>query len=261
MQPLRVALAALTAGADPAANAAQVRAALAAAQAAGARVLLTPECVLPGYPSAARAGLDDVDWCALAELEEGLAIAAERAGILLVLGSAAQDGDRRRGNEAVVVGGERTVARYRKRCLTPTDRGHFAPGAAPLVVPHAGWRLGIAICYELRFADVFAGYATQDVDALLVIAHMAGPDPDPGTKAALIPQLCAVRAAEWATPLAFCNTAAADRYCDSGAWDARGVRLATRAEGLLVVDLPPRAAHDAWYANLRSEHLARWQAR
>ena len=52
---LRTACWSFTASADPAANAVEVRRGIDAAAAAGARVLLTPECALTGYPGAARA--------------------------------------------------------------------------------------------------------------------------------------------------------------------------------------------------------------
>ena len=54
---LRVACLAITAGDDPRANARLVEDALAGAATAGARVLLTPECCLCGYPGAARPDL------------------------------------------------------------------------------------------------------------------------------------------------------------------------------------------------------------
>ncbi|MBA3846734.1 MAG: hypothetical protein H0X45_08830 [Planctomycetes bacterium] len=151
--------------------------------------------------------------------------------------------------------------RYRKQCLTPTDRKHFVAGDRPCVVDAFGWKLGIGICFDLRFADVCARLAAADADAFLMIAHMAGPDPDPGTKAAVVPRLCATRAAEWATPLAFCNSAVADRYCDSAVYDARGMEIAHVGDGLLRADLRHRDSFDPWYTNLRSEHLARWLAR
>lgn len=256
MPLLPLALLPFTAHGDPRANAARIRAGIVAAAQVGARVLLTPECGLPGYPSAAQANLAGVDWGLIADLEDELARVAEQHGILLVTGSAAP-GEGGCTNDALMCGAVAPV-RYRKQCLTPTDRQHFVAGSAAVTVEFAGWRLGVAICYDLRFIDVFMRLAQAGADAFLVIAHMAGPDPDPGTKAALIPQLCATRAAELATPLAFCNTAAGNRYCDSAVWDARGMRVATAAEGLFTATLAPRETFDPWYANLRHEALTRW---
>jgi predicted amidohydrolase len=234
------------------ANDAEIRRGIVAAAAAGVRILLTPECCLPGYPGAVRANLNDLDGCATAEREDSLLQFANQHGITLVLGTAASTGSGGWTNDAAT-----STARYRKRCLTPGDEACFVAGDQPTVITVDGWRCGLAICYDLRFADIWADLHRQEVDALLVIAHMAGPDPDPGTKSAVIPSFCAVRAAEAATPLVFCNTSADDRWLDSGMWDARGMRGPTQAAGLLICELAPRANLAPWYVALRRNYLAR----
>lgn len=251
---LRVALADLPVTADLAATVAAVEAALRAAKQAGARILLTPECVLGGYPPATACAVNACDPCALAEAEDRLCLVAERLGLVLVLGTR-EAGPTGWTNQALV-GGAIVPRRYRKRSLTPLDREHFTAGTDALLVAIDGWSCGIGICYDLRFAPVWADLAQAGADVFLVIAHMAGADPDPGVKARIVPQLCAVRAAEWATPLAFCNTPATDRWCASGAWDGRGMPIEpTVVEGLAVVDLPRRETQGPWYATLRQDHL------
>ena len=70
----------------------------------------------------------------------------------------------------------------------------------------------------------------------------------------LLGSLLAARAAESGTPLLFANTAAADRWLDSGCWDARGLRIADGggADGLLVADLVHRTAFDPWYGAIHA---------
>lgn len=245
--PLPVAILAMTACADPRANAATVATGLAQAAATGARALLTPECALIGYPGAARDDLAGIDPCQAAELEDRLALDAERRGILLVLGTASPDGAGGWSNDALCCGAV-PPQRHRKRALTPGDHLHFRPGTRSTRVDFLGWRLGISVCYEVRFPALWG-----DADAVLAIAHMAGPDPDPGTKASVVPTLYAARAAEWAAPVALANTAAPDRWLDSGAWDARGVRTADAGSGLLRTDLMHRSTLDPWYATLHAD--------
>jgi len=249
---LRVGCWSFAATADLASNAAEIRSGISAAAAAGVRVLLTPECALTGYPGAVRTGFADLTSCALADQEELLLAEADRADVALVLGTASADGNGGWTNDAVTL-----TQRYRKRCLTPGDTAYFNPGRQPSTIVVDGWRLGLAICYDLRFPDIWSDLAHLHVDANLVIAHMAGIDSDPGTKAAVIPAFCAVRAAETATPLIFANTAAADRWLDSGAWDARGMPVASKAEGLLIVDVRPRTDFAPWHAALRDTYLHR----
>lgn len=260
-ESLLVACWSFTARDDLAWNAATIERGIAEAQAAGAKVMLTPECALVGYPSVARADLAGVDWDQVAETEAQLLRSAERAALLLVLGSAAPDGRGAVTNDAVA-GGVATPIRYHKRCLTPTDRHHFVGGNRAATINAWGWRFGLGVCYDLRFDDPWRELAQAGSDALLVIAHMAGPDLDPGTKAEVIPAFCAVRAGAWATPMAFANTAAADRWLGSGIWDARGVRVAAATEvndsgHLLLGTLAPRETFHPWYSGIRTMHLAR----
>lgn len=260
MDPLPVATFAFTATDDIGANAKRIQQAVVEAGNAGAKVLLTPECSLIGYPSAARPDLAGVDWCRVGDEEDVLELAARKAGLVLVLGTGCAFRDPTHfSNDALVLNAGPQPLRYRKRALTPTDTKHFIPGEEqqPSTIQVAGWTLGLTICYELRFGAIWRQQAEAGVDAFLSIAHMAGPDIDPGTKVEVIPNLYSARAAEWATPLLLANTAATDRWVDSGQWDARGVRVATKADGLLLTTLQPRSTLSPWYAGLRAESLRR----
>ncbi len=257
MDPVTVAAWGFSAGADVAENARAIALGLEEAAAAQARILLTPECALTGYPGAARDGLLGLDWEAVASEERRLAALARERGILLVLGSVERDAGA--AYNVALACGALPGTRYRKRCLIPQERAVFAPGQAPALIDHRGWRWGLGICFDLRFPDPWLELAAAGADAFLVIAHMAGADPDPGTKATLIPQLCAVRAAETATPLVLCNTSAPDRHCPSLSCDARGIRAASRPQGLLVAQVTHRRGLDPWYQGLHDAAVARWR--
>ena len=252
---LRVGLWSMDAGLDLHGNAAAIRRGIAQAARAGVQVLLTPECALTGYPPAL-AGHHIGDWCLVGDLEDDLLTTARQAGLTLVLGtmSPAPAGVT---NDALA-GPEPAPVRYRKRHLTPADVPCFARGQEVAWIEAHGWRLGLAICYDLRFDDVWRDLAQAGCDAFLCIAHMAGPDPDPGVKAAVVPQVLATRAMGWATPLVFCSTTAADRWIGSGVWDARGMRTHhadAPGEHLLVATIQARDAFDPWYAGLRQSAL------
>ncbi len=247
--PLRVALCDHLAGGDPDANLAALLAWIPRARDAGAALLATPECALTGYPPAIPGWRFDP--CRTADHEDALAMAAERAGIGLLLGTVGPLADGL-ANEALWCGAVAEPARYRKRALTPADRAWFQAGTHAVVVAHRGWRLGIAICFDVRSGPVWRDLAAAD--AVLCAAHMAGPDADPGTKATVVPMFFAVRAAELASPVALANTAAADRCLRSAAWDARGLRI-IEGDGLVVADLVHRDALDPWYRAVRAANL------
>lgn len=259
-EPLLAACLAFTAGPDIRANAERIRDGIERAARGGARLLLTPETALVGYPGHARPDLEAVDWQAVASLEDSLAEAALERGVSLVLGTASPWGEGI-SNDALLCGAVDREHRYRKRCLTPLDHEHFLPADQPVVAAVAGWRIGLAVCYDVRFPDVWADLALDDAQLFCCIGHMAGNDPDPGTKPLVVAAHFASRAAELATPLLFCNTAASDRWLDSALWDARGLQVANRGEDLLATTVLPREHHDPWYAGIRGEALRRWGRR
>ncbi|NUN07286.1 MAG: carbon-nitrogen hydrolase family protein [Bdellovibrio sp.] len=46
----------------------------------------------------------------------------------------------------------------------------FRHGQKPSVIDVDGWRIGEAICYDVRFSELFSQYAQQEVDVILVPA-------------------------------------------------------------------------------------------
>lgn len=44
----------------------------------------------------------------------------------------------------------------------------FTPGHRPHIVDFKGWKIGLSICYDLRFSDLYHRYARANVDLILV---------------------------------------------------------------------------------------------
>ena len=259
-EPLIASTFSFAAGPDIRANADQIAQAMRDASAAGSRLVTTPECALTGYPGLGRPDLEELDWRAVASVEDFLAELALECQVVLVLGTASL-GSEGITNDALVCGAVPHEQRYHKRSLTPHDRDHFIPGFDGIVFEILGWRFGLSICYDLRFPTIWADLGLGYADCFINLGHMAGPDVDPGCKPTVIPALYTARAAEWATPLLLCNTAAQDRWIDSGLWDARGLQVASQGEGLLQVEIHPREDHDPWYSEIHAQQLELWRSR
>ena len=263
---LRVAAYAFEASADARKNLQVILGALKEAAAQQVRVLVVPECALCGYPvvtapldrSCAAPGAsfhqnNPSSLCALGDHEDLLHIRAEALGVALIVGNASfwQNG---MSNDLFVCGAVEQTVRYRKRCLTPADENHFTPGDAIVSCDIDGWRLGLSICFDLRFNHHWQALAEENCDLFINAAHMAGPDED-GVKREVIPTLYQARATEWVTPLLLCNTSAADKWLASAAWDASGTLRQTRDEGMLIQDFSKRDLLPAWYQQLRQKAL------
>jgi NAD+ synthase (glutamine-hydrolysing) len=148
---LRIALAQVnpTVG-DLAANAALVRQNVAAAQSAGAHIVVFPEMVLTGYPVedlALRPSFQSASQSAIAELANELT-----GEIVAIVGYLDQVNGAPQNMVAVISGGE-IKARYAK-CHLPNygvfdEYRNFVPGDKTLVIRIHGADIGIAICEDL----------------------------------------------------------------------------------------------------------------
>ncbi|PVX29424.1 carbon-nitrogen hydrolase family protein [Sphingomonas pokkalii] len=181
----RAALLQMTSGIDPAGNAATLVAGVAQAKAGGAAMLFTPE--MSGLldsnreraaPHYAREGEDPV----LAAVRD----AAAKHGIWVHLGSLAvlrEDG--KLANRGFVIddrGGIR--ARYDKMHLFDVDlptgeswreSNSYTAGAGPVVVDTPLGALGLAICYDLRFPELFRTMSDAGATILAVPAAFTRP--------------------------------------------------------------------------------------
>jgi omega-amidase len=194
---------------DPEKTLQKVRKAAAEAADAGAVLLALPEQVLTGWDPLHAAFLEEEDGLLVSALQE---IAAD-LGIAL-LGSVQQKADPMPTNTAVMIDADGTVlTRYAKmHPFSPGDEHlHYSAGTGISTFSIAGLRFGIAICYDLRFGELFAEYAREGVDAVLVPAAW------PCSRITHWEHFLQLRAEEQGYYLIGINTAAVttpvDRYC------------------------------------------------
>lgn len=181
----RAALLQMTSGIDPAANARILAEAVAAAKTGGALMLFTPEMsgLLDGDRArAARSWRSEAADGVLAAVRE----AAAKHGLWVHLGSLAvlrEDG--RLANRAFVIDDSGAIrARYDKMHLFDADlptgeswreSNSYHAGEAPVVVETPLGMLGLAICYDLRFPDLFRALSDAGATILAVPAAFTRP--------------------------------------------------------------------------------------
>jgi predicted amidohydrolase len=181
----RIAVLQMTSGIDPAANAAAIVAAVDQAKAAGATLLFTPEMSGLLDRDRKRAATRIVAEAAdpvLAAVRE----AAARTGVWVSLGSLAvarEDG--RWANRAFVVDGVGDIAaRYDKIHMFDVDLASgeswresnaYAAGDAVVTVETPAGRLGLAICYDIRFPALFEALGRARCDLIAIPAAFTVP--------------------------------------------------------------------------------------
>ncbi|HEX8365365.1 MAG TPA: carbon-nitrogen hydrolase family protein [Allosphingosinicella sp.] len=183
---MRVALYQARSGIEPGANAAELRRAVREAAAGGAAMLFTPEMsgLLDQDRARASANLRaEAEDPVLAAVRE----AAREAGIWVHLGSLALlggDGDRLVNRGFVIDASGGIAARYEKIHLFDVDlatgeswreSAAYAPGERAMVADTPLGRLGLSICYDLRFAGLFAALSDAGATILSIPAAFTVP--------------------------------------------------------------------------------------
>lgn len=179
---MRAALVQLSVTDDPAANLPVTVDFIRQAAAGGAGFVLTPECtnLLSSDRALQRAVLAHEDEDATLS---ALRAEAERLGIWLLIGSLGlktHDPDGRFANRSFLIGpAGQIVARYDKIHMfdvdvSPTERYReseaYRPGTRAVLVEAGFARIGMAICYDLRFPQLFRRLAQAGAEVLTLPA-------------------------------------------------------------------------------------------
>ena len=171
---MRVALCQIPISSRPHLNADRVRAAVLQAADQGADLAVFPEATQVRFGSDLRAAAEPLD----GPFGAGLAAVAKQSGVALVAGVFEPAPDGRVYNTAVAYDGTgELVAAYRKLHLFDAfghrESDQVAPGSAPVICTLAGVRIGLAICYDVRFGELSRALAVAGAELLVLPAAWA----------------------------------------------------------------------------------------
>jgi len=234
--------------AEPERNLEACLARLEEAAAAGAELLVLPECAIPGYMfESAEEALPFAEEVP-GPSSEVLERESRRLGMHVVCGLLERDGDTLR-NAAVLVGPDGLVGTYRKTHLPFLGVDRFVvPGDELSVYETPLGRIGVEICYDLRFPEVTRTLALKGAD---IVAH---PTNFPMAAKIQTELITVARAAENRIYLLTANRVGKERWGEFCGWsqivDPFGKRLAEAGEteeALLVADVDVEKARDKDY--------------
>lgn len=186
---MRIALVQLTVGDDPAANLPETLAFVRAAAEGGAQLVLTPECT-----NLLSSNRDHQRRTLRSEAEDptlaALRAEAKALGIWLLIGSLGvltQDADGRFANRSFLINPQGEIAaRYDKIHMFDVnvseteiyrESAAYRPGHQAVVADTPLARIGMAVCYDLRFPHLFRRLAQAGAQILTVPAafnHLTG---------------------------------------------------------------------------------------
>ena len=170
---MRIALAQILSGTDPAANLALVAEYAAQAASASAKLVVFPEATMCrfGVPLLPVAEPVDGPWA------EGVRRIAADAGITVIAGMFSPTDDGRVTNTLIAASPDRPdrlLAHYDKIHLYDafgfTESKTVAPGSEPVVVTVDDVRVGLSLCYDVRFPALYTELARRGAQLITVCA-------------------------------------------------------------------------------------------
>jgi deaminated glutathione amidase len=181
---IRVACVQMTSRQDKAANLARAESLVARAASTGADVVVLPEkWNLVGSADDYRAAAEPLE---TGESMQAMSHWAKSLGVTLVGGSITErrEGRDKLSNTSCVFdsGGE-LVAVYRKIHLFDVEVGGHVyreseaeePGAEPVVAHAEDWPIGLTVCYDVRFPELYRILALEGAELVTVPAHFTTP--------------------------------------------------------------------------------------
>tara|TARA_B100000029_G_scaffold69064_1_gene61488 strand:+ start:738 stop:1616 length:879 start_codon:yes stop_codon:yes gene_type:complete len=209
MKPIRIATCQFPVEPDIASNLRYTLRQIRQASEQGARVVHFSECSLSGYAGVEFPDMSHVDWEELKDATRQIQDETKAAGVWSVIGSTHQLSGRHKPHNSLYLINPRgqIIDRYDKRFCTGTggrrptdDLSHYSPGNRPVVFTVDGIKLGLLICYDYRFPELYREYYTRGVRVLLQSFHNARgtvvDDPDYNIWRTIVPATMSCRAAE-----------------------------------------------------------------
>lgn len=203
---VRVALAQIRSSDDPGMNLQLIREQAVRAAEAGARLVVFPEATMANFTVNPKTVAEPLDG-PFASAVRGI---ARRHGLVLAVGMFTPTDDGRVHNTLLVTDGAELDRHYDKIHLydafTTRESKTVAPGEQTVVVEALGLRIGLAICYDVRFAAQFTELGRQGADVVCLPASWN----DGPRKVEQWELLARARAMDAQTYLLACDQAAQD---------------------------------------------------
>lgn len=170
----------------------------------GATLLITPEMWLGGY-NIGPASIDALAAQSVAMLR-AVSDIATRHQLVIVVGMALPETPRPANAAVVIDSNGNELARYQKTHLFgDLDRCQFSAGAErPRVFSVAGWRVGLAICYDIEFPEHARHLAAHGAE--FIATPTANMQEFPSIAERIVP----ARAEENGVYIAYCNYVGAE---------------------------------------------------
>lgn len=132
------------------------------------RLLLTQECALCGYPPVEIPSVNSINQVAQYEALKEISLLSKKYNMFIALGMISFD-DKGTYNSVQLINPEKIDYKpYNKRALWGWDRDNFSQGNDIGIYSIDGIKIGIRICFEVRFPEYFRELFRNQVDLCLI---------------------------------------------------------------------------------------------
>jgi len=132
------------------------------------RLLITQECALCGYPPIEINSLNDIDFIEQDKAIEQIIELSKEHNIYIALGLIRRENDLFK-NSIMLISPDGTESYYDKRALWGWDIDNYTPGTDKNGIwVIDGVKIGIRICFEIRFPEYFRELYKENVELAIV---------------------------------------------------------------------------------------------
>ena len=203
----------------------------------GVELLIFPECAVTGYPPLALPSPAEIDETRRDEAHAKLQEAAVQNRMYIIAGTILRRNTSFY-NAALCFSPDGTVMEYDKRALWGWDQENFVPGTRDGVLQAGALKIGIRICFEVRFPEYFRELYREKTDLNIILFSDIAAQSDPD-RYDLIRAHVRTRAVENICPVLTVNNAASFQTAPTALFDASGktlCELEPGKEALLIYD-------------------------
>ena len=200
-------------------------------------LIIFPECALTGYPPRDINRADSINVNAVSESIQELQTLADELDIHIIVGTI-DYADSKYYNRAYLLSPDKIKHWYDKRALYGWDENNFTPGNEKGIYEIDGIKLGVRICFEVRFPEYFRELYRENTDLDIVLFYDVA-DKDDENRYQMIRGHLITRAVENVTPVLSVNAINPNQTAPTCFIDASGCvckELEMNREGMLIYD-------------------------
>ncbi len=151
-------------------NLTEIKRAVELASENGVDLIVFPECALTGYPPRDISGSESIDLSVVSKALQELQDMADSLGIHIIVGTI-DCADLKYYNRAYTVSPNQVLRWYGKRALYGWDEDNFTPGNENGIYEINGIKIGVRICFEVRFPEYFRELYLENTDLDIVLFY------------------------------------------------------------------------------------------